>query len=220
MRYVLKFYKEGYPRYISHLDLLRLFKRSFKRVGIRLEHSKGYNPHPKMSFAQPLSLGYTGKSEYLEFETKEPYDTQEMMDKLNEVLPQGLGVLECKEIDDTQRKSLAALTKWADYEIHIPWDKKIDISQKIKEYMSQDHIYVDKLNRKTGKTREVEIKPMIKELKGQVNSNTIMLTCRLSAGSKANLSPEMLLSSFCCFADISYDRSEVNIIRLEIHFDS
>ena len=56
-RYVIKFSKEGNIRYISHLDLLRLFKRSFKRVGIKLQYSQGFNPHPKMSFAQPLSLG-------------------------------------------------------------------------------------------------------------------------------------------------------------------
>ena len=68
-RYVVKFYKEGVLRYISHLDLLRLFKRSFKRVDIKLQYSQGFNPHPKMSFAQPLSLGYDSRGEYLEIET-------------------------------------------------------------------------------------------------------------------------------------------------------
>ncbi|MGI6731216.1 MAG: TIGR03936 family radical SAM-associated protein [Anaerovoracaceae bacterium] len=218
MRYVLKFYKEGTIRYISHLDLLRLFKRSFKRTGIKLEHSKGYNPHPKMSFAQPLSLGYSSKSEYLEFETIETYDGQEIKEKLNAILPPGLGVLECK-IMDSGKKSLAALIKSADYEIQIPWKNPIDISKIIEEYMTQDHIYVDKLNRKTGKIKEVEIKSMIKEMKGEAHDNEIILTARLSAGSMSNLSPEMLLSSFCQYAGIPYDRADINITRLEIHFN-
>lgn len=64
-RFVLEFSKQGYIKYISHLDMLRLFKRTFKRAGIPLDYSKGFNPHPRMSFAQPLSLGYTSKQELI-----------------------------------------------------------------------------------------------------------------------------------------------------------
>src|SRR5659263_497609 len=55
-RYIVKFSKFGYIKYISHLDLMRLFKRSFKRMGVKLEYSQGFNPHPKMGLAQPLFL--------------------------------------------------------------------------------------------------------------------------------------------------------------------
>ena len=72
-RYFMIFSKTGYIKYISHLDMLRLFKRAFKRTGIALEFSHGFNPHPKMGFAQPLSLGYTSLGEYIEFETVEAY---------------------------------------------------------------------------------------------------------------------------------------------------
>ena len=68
-RYYLEFSKTGNIRFISHLDLLRLFKRTFKRSGIELVYSQGFNPHPKLGFAQPLSLGYEGLAEILEFET-------------------------------------------------------------------------------------------------------------------------------------------------------
>ena len=68
-RYVLKFTKSGYVKYISHLDLLRLFKRAFKKTGLTLKYSQGFNPHPKMGFAQPLSLGYSSICELIEYET-------------------------------------------------------------------------------------------------------------------------------------------------------
>ena len=58
-RYLLKFTKEGNIRYISHLDLLRVFQRAMKRAGISLRYSQGFNPHAKISFAHPLSLGYS-----------------------------------------------------------------------------------------------------------------------------------------------------------------
>ena len=58
-KYIVEFSKTGAMCYISHLDMMRLFNRLFKRADIRLAYSKGFNPHPKMGFAQPLSLGYS-----------------------------------------------------------------------------------------------------------------------------------------------------------------
>ncbi len=53
-RFVLEFSKQGYIKYISHLDMLRLFKRTFKRAGIPLYFSKGFIPHHPMRFAKQL----------------------------------------------------------------------------------------------------------------------------------------------------------------------
>ena len=70
-KYVMTFSKTGTICYTSHLDLMRMFKRAFKRGGIKLAYSQGFNPHPKLGFAQPLSLGYEGMKELMEFETVE-----------------------------------------------------------------------------------------------------------------------------------------------------
>lgn len=218
-RYVIKFSKEGSIRYISHLDMHRLFKRSFKRAGIRLQYSQGFNPHPKMSFAQPLSLGYSGSSEYLEFETAEPYQTGEILEKANSVMPEGIRLHSCEELP-SGGKSLAALTEAASYEIVIPAEEGFhgNIETLLKEYIERPQIPVLKYQKKTGRDLEVDIKPMIAEIHGMVNDNHIMLTMKLSAGSTANLSPEIVLASFCEFAGISYDRAEVSIGRTEIYF--
>ncbi len=218
-RYVIKFYKEGTIRYISHLDILRLFKRSFKRVNVRLQYSQGFNPHPKMSFAQPLSLGYFSSSEYLEFDTTNSYLTSDIKEKLNTILPEGIHILSCEELP-VGGKTLAALTKAADYEIALPvMGFRRDIHGLVTKYMAQDQILIQKRQKKSGKDLEVDIKPMILELTGSVNDNNIMITTKLSAGSTANLSPEMILSTFCSFAEIPYDRAEVRIQRTEIYFD-
>ena len=86
-RLYLRFAKRGYIRYTSHLDLLRLFKRAFKRTGVPLAYSQGYNPHPKMSFAQPLSLGYTAEQEFLEFYTYEDMPAEELLARMAPALP-------------------------------------------------------------------------------------------------------------------------------------
>jgi len=219
VRYCIKFSKEGNIRYISHLDLLRLFKRSFKRTGIKLQHSQGFNPHPKMSFAQPLSLGYYSIGEYLEFETAETYIDADILDKINAVMPEGIDVLSCEELP-SGGKSLAALTESAGYVIIIPVSEGYNgsISEDIADYLGQDRIVVIKHQKKSGKDLEVDIKPMIAEFSGYVDDNSIMLTAKLAAGSSANLSPELLVSSFCEAAGIRYERSDVVIKRCEIYF--
>ena len=218
-RYVIKFSKDGVIRYISHLDLLRLFKRSFKRVGVKLQYSQGFNPHPKMSFAQPLSLGYAASAEYLEFDTTEPYQKDEIIEKLNSVMPEGIHVSACEELP-VGGKTLAALTEAADYEIQIPTDCSLpeSIEDISKRYMAQEHITITKHQKKTGMDMAVDVRPMIHATNGSVYDNYIMITTKLSAGSTANLSPEIVLSTFCDFAGISFDRAEVLIRRTEIYF--
>jgi len=117
-RYKLTFTKEGYIRYTSHLDMLRLFNRAFKRSGIKLEYSKGFNPHPRISFAQPLSLGYTSLGELLEFQTEESFETPVIAEKLGRELPRGIAVMECVKISETG-KSLASRVTHAEYIIKI-----------------------------------------------------------------------------------------------------
>lgn len=219
MRFLLKFYKDGYISYTSHLDMLRLFKRSFKRVGIKLQYSQGFNPHPKMSFAQPLSLGYLSTSEYLEFETMEDFNADEIKEKLNDIMPEGLGILKCCQIP-TGGKTMAALVEFGDYEILIPCEKRSEeeLNQLVSDFINQDHIIIKKIQKKTGKEVEVDIKPLIFQAKcSLVDANLIMLTTRISTGSAANLSPENLLTAFAIYANIKFDRAEVKIKRTELY---
>lgn len=218
-RYVIKFSKEGTIRYISHLDLLRLFKRSFKRMGIRLEHSKGFNPHPKMSFAQPLSLGYLSSAEYLEFETSEAYPPEYILGKIRMAMPEGIDILFCDELPPGG-KTLAARTESADYEIRIPLETaaEFDLEKTIGAYVSQDQILVSKRQKKTGKDIVIDIKPMLHSLEGNINNNIITLTLKIAAGSTANLNPEIVLTDFSRYAHLQFERTEASIRRTELYF--
>ncbi|MDR2872231.1 MAG: TIGR03936 family radical SAM-associated protein [Xanthomonadaceae bacterium] len=62
----IKFEKTGTMKYISHLDLNRLFSRSFARAGIEIAHSEGFNPHPKITFVSALSLGVESFCEFVD----------------------------------------------------------------------------------------------------------------------------------------------------------
>ncbi len=66
MKARLRFNKMGSMMYIGHLDLMRYFQKLFRRSGLDVSYSKGFNPHQIMSFASPLGIGLTSIGEYLD----------------------------------------------------------------------------------------------------------------------------------------------------------
>ena len=85
---VLKYYKRGNMTYISHIDLLRHFTRTFRRAGFEIEFSSGFNPHMQINLGTPLPLGVSSSSEYLTVRTETP--KEEFLERYNAVAPQGL----------------------------------------------------------------------------------------------------------------------------------
>ena len=62
----LKFCKVGTLQYISHLDLQRTFNRIIVRACIPVWYTQGFNPHIKLVFSTPLSVGSESICEYLD----------------------------------------------------------------------------------------------------------------------------------------------------------
>ena len=91
----LLFEKKGNAVWISHLDLMRLFQRAFKRAGLPLTHTQGYNPRPSVSIALPLSVGIDSSCEILDFDLDgENAANGEIRERLNQALVDGVRVLE------------------------------------------------------------------------------------------------------------------------------
>lgn len=219
-RYVLKFTKSGYVKYISHLDLLRLFKRAFKKTGLALKYSQGFNPHPKMGFAQPLSLGYSSICELIEFETIEPHELESIKSKMQGEMPEGIEITECTSLSD-DIKSLASDADEAEYVITIPTslDENI-LREKLEQYLQQTEIFALKRQKKTKKMEPVSIKHMLRQLKIEKKDGdeSAVLTADLDCGSKSNCSPELVIASFCSFAGIDTPRYEMEVERTKIKF--
>ncbi len=105
----LLFEKTGSAIWISHLDLMRLFQRAFKRAGLALKHTQGYNPRPSVSIALPLSVGVESQCELLDFELEgESVPSSLILDKLNSTLVDGIRVLDVYE-EGARIKNLSLL---------------------------------------------------------------------------------------------------------------
>ncbi|MCL1808500.1 MAG: TIGR03936 family radical SAM-associated protein [Clostridiales bacterium] len=217
-KYVIKLAKGGYLKYISHLDMVRLFKSAFKRAGIRLTHSQGFNPHPRLSLAQPLPLGYSSTCELLEFEISEDMKPAEILDKMRQAVPEGIKLLGCGRA--AEGKSLAARAVAASYEVRIPLDAgfECDFGELCENFMKQEAIPALKRQKKADVKKETDIKGMIRELQGEKVDDNLILYIKVDAGNRSNLSPELLIPAFASFAGINTAREEMDVTRTGLYF--
>ena len=217
-RYVARFEKGGYTKYISHLDLLRVFKRAFKVMGLDIRYSNGYNPHPKMSFAQPLSLGYSSLCEYLEFETLTPHDPESLREDLAKNLPRDLAITELFQFD-SEVKTLAAESDACEYRIFVPFEgTEEEFRDLFASYMAQDRITALKKMKKTKTLEEVDIKDKIRSWKVSREGDNAVIDCILDSGSHSNLSPELVIKSFLDFSKLPLMRWDLEVQRVQQFF--
>ena len=217
-RYVARFEKGGYTKYISHLDLLRVFKRAFKVMGLDIRYSNGYNPHPKMSFAQPLSLGYSSLCEYLEFETITPHDPESLKEDLAKNLPRDLAITELFQFD-SEVKTLAAESDACEYRIFVPFEgTEEEFRDLFTSYMAQDRITALKKMKNTKTLEEVDIKDKIRSWKVSKEGDNAVIDCILDSGSHSNLSPELVIKSFLDFSKLPLMRWDLEVQRVQQFF--
>ena len=153
------FEKTGNARYISHLDLMRLFQRAFKRAGLPLTHTQGFNPRPSVSIALPLSLGVESRCELLDFDLEIPVDCGEIRERLNASLIEGVFVREVYERGE-KIKNLALLQS----RLVLEYDRQIpnDITEQLRNLLSRPELIVEKKG-KNGSTQQ-DIIPMVRRL--------------------------------------------------------
>ncbi len=84
------FAKKGTMKFISHLDLMRLFMRAVRRADLPIKMTEGFSPHPKISLKRALKLGVESDNEEATFVLREPISPDEFKQRLQEQLPEGI----------------------------------------------------------------------------------------------------------------------------------
>lgn len=154
------FEKTGKAVWMSHLDLMRVFQRSFKRAGLPLTHTQGFNPRPSVSIALPLSVGVESICELLDFDLDgADVPCQEICDRLNAALVDGVKVRRVYE-DGRKLKELCYLrcAVTMEYDALVP----DGAGERIRQLFGQKSLVVEKKG-KNGITQQ-DIIPMIKSL--------------------------------------------------------
>ena len=191
MRRIL-FEKTGNAVFISHLDLMRLFQRAFKRGGLNLKHTQGFSPRAMVSIALPLSVGVASCCEILDFELvgQEELSFAEIRDRLNATMPSGIRVLDAYD-SPRKPKDLTHL----DIAIGLEYDNGVPegTADAIRELFRRDSVIVTK----RGKNGPVDqdIIPMIFNLEvTEISGRELELTARVCA-QNPSLNPQQMVTA-------------------------
>ncbi len=103
-------------KYISHLDLMRLWQRALVRAGLPLAYSEGFNPHPRLSLAVPLALGVTGEAELMDIYLDKWSSPHSFTAALGRLLPRGIEIEQVFNIALTL-PSLQSQVRFAEYRV-------------------------------------------------------------------------------------------------------
>jgi radical SAM-linked protein len=88
----IKFSRGPEIKFISHLDIVRLWQRAFNRAGIEIAYSTGLSPHPRISLAAPLPLGVTSEAELMDIFCVKGVAPHFFVSAVNQQLPPGITV--------------------------------------------------------------------------------------------------------------------------------
>lgn len=206
MKMLVVFQKSPRLRHIGHLDLMRAMQRALRRSDLPLKYSQGFNPHILLTFASPLSVGFSGEREVMEVPLERPVSENVFFDKLSATLPEGTPLVSVRAVDDAHPAPMARLTA-ASYRLLLSGDVE-KIGKALPAFISRDAIPAMRKT-KTGE-KPCDLRPMIFDLR--LMGDTMYAT--LAFNEKATCKPDLLLDALCAFADCA--RVSARVTRTQL----
>ena len=187
-KFRMRFEKTGRAIYISHLDLMHTLQRAFSRAGFRIKYSEGYNPHPVISIALPLSVGTSSICELMDFRLITEEEEKTVAERLNGMLPEGIHVL---EVYPAERKT--AELKLLKLDGRMEYDK-LDPEQAasaLREFFTQNALVISKKSKRG--FSDFDLMPAIQNLSffPTPETRTVNLSMTVSA-QEPTFNPDLL----------------------------
>lgn len=204
LEFYARYKKFGRAKYISHLDMVRVFNRVFRRGGIPIAYSEGFNPHPKISFALPLSVFYESECEIMLFSVTEDISETDLFDRFSSVMPEGLEITLVKKGKPEVKKLTYCL-----YNVYC----KLPTAEELAGFLSLGSLTVPKKT-KSG-IKDTDIRCDITDIKLEGDH----LAMLLSAGSQANLKPDVVILAMNKYIT-GYNAGDVEYLRKAIYTDT
>ena len=184
------FKKMGMSRYVSHLDLMRAMSRTLRRAKVPLWYTEGYNPHPYMTFALPLSLGMESLCESMDIRIEGESTNEDIFEMLKGSMPPGIDII---SVDEPQYDPKHI--SFGEFDILFDCERKADnLKVLIEDMLSKDELIVQKLGKK-GRNKvlkDINLIEFIKSYSVSVFGERVKVTITLPAGSTTNVNPSLL----------------------------
>ena len=183
------FKKMGMSRYVSHLDLMRAMTRSVRRAGVPLWYTEGYNPHPYLTFALPLSLGMESLCESMDIRIEGDSTNDDIFSLLRGAMPPGIEIVSVDDpVDDP--KTIA----YGEFDLLFDCEDTAKLISLIEGMLSADELIVQKMGKQGRKKvlKDINLLEFLKSYSVSASANRVRLNVVFPAGSTTNINPTLL----------------------------
>lgn len=191
----LNFSKTGRAIYISHLDINRMMTRAVRRAKLPMWYTEGFNPHPYLTFALPLSLGQSSDCEYMDIRIEGDITDEEIMNRLNAVLPEGVKILSVSAPVYDAKEIEKAL-----YFVKLVFkdaETSKSFAERAQTLAEGEELLAEKRGKKGHRKvmKQINLIDFIYDMKFSTAENIVNLQCVLAAGNTNNLNPTLLVET-------------------------
>ncbi len=208
-KYRMLFSKTGRAVYISHLDLMRTITRAFMRAECSLKYSEGFNPHPNISIALPLSVGCESVCELMDFKMREELSCSEIKERLADQFPEGIEVIDVYEAERKVKE-----IKWLSVSGVFEYDERSaeEMAGRLNEFYTAESVLITKRTKRG--MGQSDIRPAIKKIDFEPSGRDVKMSALISA-QEPTLNPELIAEALRQLApDIAPDFAKFK--RLEV----
>jgi radical SAM-linked protein len=203
-RYRIVYAKTSIIRFTSHLDILRVWERTFRRAQLPLAFTQGFNPRPRINLGLALPLGFTSECELMDIWLVEEIETNNLLRHIQDALPPGLEIQEVLQID-RHTPLLQKQIHEAIYSVRVdPFPPFKILQRKIDALLASPEI----LRERRGKT--YDLRPLIISLECVKSQGEPAIIMRLSAQDGRTGRPDEVL------LQLNLDPSTAQIHRKKI----
>ena len=191
-RYRITFGKTEAMRFTGHLDLHRTWERTFRRAGLPLAYSEGFNPHPKINIGAALPLGCLSRGDLIDAWLERELEPDEVAASLRGAAPPGIEIEAVTRLEATE-PVLQGQIEASVYEVTLEgFPEPIEMSRRIEAMMASDHLP------RVRRDKTYDLRPLVEAL--EFHPDRSLLRMRLSAREGAVGRPEEVLQALGCEA--------------------
>ncbi|MER6940262.1 TIGR03936 family radical SAM-associated protein [Nocardioides sp. NPDC127514] len=143
----IRYAKRGRLRFTSHRDFSRAFERAVARARIPVAYSSGFNPHPRISYAGAAPTGAASEAEYVELGLRETVDPAATKAALDEVMPDGLDLIDVVDTATSPKGALADLLTGSEWIIDLPTAPE-DAAAAVEAFLGAEEVIVSRMTKK------------------------------------------------------------------------
>ena len=238
MRALYQFAKLSRLKFVSHLDLQRFMQMALRRTELPVAYSQGFNPHPVMSFASALAVGWTSDCEILDVKLSAPVSEDFAFKEMAAALPPDMPLKRVRLVDDSHPAMMASL-RMAEYRILLDGAGAEAVASAIGGYLAEESVIALRKTKSGEKPADIRamtcalaVEPTEVSngdsagLSGCVSNHTsvcekdvpkdgaVALRATLMLTEKATLKPDLLVNTLSGRAGVAAPAMQIHRLRL------